>query len=205
MFPRRFASSTGPIGIDFGTTGVRLIQLRENGGDLSVVGAARLAESTEAFDALTVDDAAQLIRRATQGMSGRRCLVALPRCDLHSQSVRLPTMNDAELRQAVTWEAAQRFSLTKDQMECDFIRTGAVLQSQEGREEIIVVAAPHDAIMPRLEPILAAGLRPGGDRTVVHRDGALLQSPLSARERSFDRARDHRDRCVGFRCHDPAR
>lgn len=94
------------------------------------------------------------------GFTGRRCVVSLAREDVCVQSIRLPKMPDAELRQTAAWEAAQRFGFDRSAMEVDFIRTGATLASGENRDEIILVAASHAAIHARMEPVLAAGLRP---------------------------------------------
>jgi len=97
---------------------------------------------------------------AAGGFTGRRCVVSLAREDVCVQSIRVPKMPDDELRQTAAWEASQRFGFDRGAMEVDFIRTGAALQSGENREEIILIAASHAAIHARLEPLLAAGLRP---------------------------------------------
>jgi len=65
-----------------------------------------------------------------------------------------------ELRQAAVWEASQRFGLERNAMEVDIIRTGAELQGAENREEVLLIAAPHDSINTGLGPLMAAGLRP---------------------------------------------
>ena len=187
----RFSSSMGLVGVDFGTGGIKMLQLREINaqGDLEVVGAARVdvpltpvsitrnkdrAKSANESGAVpaplskpregvpTPDALAEMIRSAfaTGGFAGRKCVVSLAREDVSVQSVRLPKMSDEELRQTVSWEAAQRFGFDRNAMEVDFIRTGATLASGENREEIILVGAPHEAINARVEPILAAGLRP---------------------------------------------
>jgi type IV pilus assembly protein PilM len=107
--------------------------------------------------------------------SGRSCVVSLARHDVSIQSIRLPKMPDEELRQTAVWEASQRFGFDRAGMEVDFIRTGATLQG-ESREEVILIAAPHAAIHARLEPVLAAGLRP------LH-----VETGFSALARAFSR------------------
>jgi len=162
VFTGRLSSSTGVIGVDFGSCGVKLLQLRESDGRLSVVGAAIV-------DTPVADPAEMDLERfgehlqvavAAAGFTGRRCVVSLARGDVRTQSVRLPPMPETELRQAVGWEAAQRFELERNAMEVDYVRTGASLQSSEGREEVFIVAAPHATLHARLDPVLAAGLRP---------------------------------------------
>lgn len=187
----RFSSSLGLIGIDFGSRGVKMLQVREQGDHLAVVGAARVdvpltrvgtasvqgspkrsAPRPSDDDQSSDEDAAQqaaandrLVEQikaaqAGGGFRGRRCVVSLAREDVCLQSIRLPKMPDAELRQSAVWEASQRFGFDRAAMQVDFIRTGATLQSGENREEVILIAAPHAAIHARLEPVLAAGLRP---------------------------------------------
>ncbi len=96
------------------------------------------------------------------GFTGRRCVVSLPRNDLFVQSIRLPKMPPSELRQAAKWEAAERFGTDPETSEVEIIRTGSSTTSPggEGREELLVVAAPHAVLHARLNPILEAGLRP---------------------------------------------
>ncbi len=198
----RLSSSMGLVGMDFGTRGVKMLQVREvQSGALELIGAARLdvplrhvastvrppaspvatqksGQNSNADDSgreepnrqtleITADSSDQTalaegIRSAFAGggFTGRKCVVSLAREDVYVQSVRLPKMPDDELRQTVVWEAAQRFGLDRQAMHVDFIRTGATLASGENREEVILVAASHAAIHARVEPVLAAGLRP---------------------------------------------
>jgi type IV pilus assembly protein PilM len=187
VFGGRFSSTTGVLGIDFGARGAKLLQVREHNGALHVVGAARVdsrrgdslhsgvggggsaggssgGSAGGGGDPNFVDSealAGQLQAAfASGGFAGRRCVVSLPRSSVCIQSIRLPKMPDHELRQSAVWEASQRFGFDRNSMEVDFIRTGAALQSGETREEVIIVAASHAAINARLEPVIAAGLRP---------------------------------------------
>lgn len=162
MFAGRFSSSLGMIGIDFGTRGVKLLQVREHGGLLHVVGAARLdvplarvsqpprttsstpttprpewnaaSAGDSAASQVDVELLAQQFREAfaAGGFSGRRCNVSLAREDICLQSIRLPRMPDDELRQTALWEASQRFGFDRNAMQVDFIRTGALAAGATG-------------------------------------------------------------------------
>jgi type IV pilus assembly protein PilM len=152
----------GVVGIDFGTRAVKLLQLREHGRGLRVVGAGAVdipAAGPDRPDAETLTDQVWGAF-ASGGFSGRRCVVSLPRDEVRVQSVRLPKMPDEELEQAAVWEASQRFGFDRAAMEVGVIRTGAELQGGENREEVLLIAAPHTAINARIEPLLAVGLRP---------------------------------------------
>lgn len=161
MLGGRFSSSIGLVGIDIGVRAIKLLQLRDHGRGLRVVGAGRV----EVHGGTETGDIGALVEQlrgafAAGGFTGRRCVVCLPRHAIRIQSVRLPKMPDDELRQAAVWEASQRFGFDRHAMQVDFIRTGAELHGGENREEILLIAAPHEAINAWLEPMMAAGLRP---------------------------------------------
>lgn len=160
MFGGRFTSSIGVVGIDFGARGVKMLQVREHNGEIDVVGAARVETPIDGNE--TAEALSERLRAAfiSGGFTGRKCIVSLPRADVQLHSVRLPKMNDDELRQAAIWEASQRFSIDRESMEVDFIRTGASPQGGESREEVLLIAASHASLFQRLEPIMASGLRP---------------------------------------------
>ncbi len=162
MFGSRFSSSIGLVGVDMGTGGVKLLQVREHQQRLQVVGAASVdipLGSPREVDSQILTDG---LRAAfnSGGFTGRRCAVALPRREVQVHSVRLPRMPESELKQAAIWEASQRFGFDREAMEVDYIRTGATMQGGENREEILLLAAPHASLNPLLGPVMAAGLRP---------------------------------------------
>ena len=157
MLGGRFSSSIGLVGIDIGARAIKLLQLREHSRGLRVVGAG-LVNVEESGDGTLVEQLRGAF--AAGGFTGRRCVVCLPRNEIRVQSVRLPRMPLDELRQAAVWEASQRFGLDRNAMEVDVIRTGAELQGAENREEILLIAAPHESINTWLQPVMAAGLRP---------------------------------------------
>ncbi|MHC5026262.1 MAG: pilus assembly protein PilM, partial [Planctomycetota bacterium] len=153
----RFSSTIGAVGIDFGTRTIKMLQVREAGDDLRVVGAARIEAPG---DGLTPRPDQISSAFSAGGFTGRKCVVSLPREDVHVQSIRMPRMPDREVRQAVAWEAAQRFELDRDTTQVDFLQTGASVHGSEDREETLLIAATDETITKRLEPLLAAGLQP---------------------------------------------
>ena len=163
MFGGRFSYSIGSLGVDWGSSTIRLLQLRQQDGLLHVVGAGEVpVPKTEGDEANASAQLSECLRAAfaSGGFTGRRCVVSVPRNDVCIQSVRLPKMPDEELRQAAAWEASQRFGFDHGAMEIEALRTGASLQSGENREEILLIAASHAVLKPRLKVIMDAGLRP---------------------------------------------
>jgi type IV pilus assembly protein PilM len=179
VFASRFSASIGMVGVDIGTRAIKLLQLREHGGRLAVVGAGRIDLNPETPpDSETLRE---LLRGAfgSGGFTGRRCVVSLPRNDVRVQSVRLPRMPDDELRRAAVWEASQRFGFERDAMQADVIRTGAELQGAESRDEVLLIATAHVSINRCMEPLVASGLRPAAIETHFTALARVLGQPTA--------------------------
>jgi len=91
---------------------------------------------------------------------GRRVVSAL-RCDeLHIKNIRLPCMKSDELKQAVQWEAKERFGfdMAPDQLNC--INAGQIRQGTETRDEIIMLAATSEVIENHVDLLRRVSLVP---------------------------------------------
>lgn len=156
-----FQAPYGLIGVDFGSRGIRMLQLRRHRTGLRVVGMARIDVDVRDEESPPRNLVEQIRTNfIAGGFGGRRCVVCPHRNDLHVQSIRLPRMSDSELAEACYWEAAQRFGLERKSMVADYVRLGEVQQGSEAREEVLLVAADLKTIQARIEPLLEAGLRP---------------------------------------------
>jgi len=156
--------STLPIGVDIGASGVKLLQLHDDGGALRVTAAAR-----RNFNRPLPDDPAQRgadverTLRAALEMSqfrGDACVVAPSSSDLLIRAVRMPSMTDDERNKAVRWEASERFTVPMDELEVEWIRAGEVSQGHDSRDEVILVAARQSTLSLYLNAVISAGLRP---------------------------------------------
>ena len=178
MLTRRFLSSIGSVGIDIQARGIKMLQLGEHRGELFVVGAAEVDVPVTEVEEVDPATLTERIRAAfTSGrFSRRRCVLSLPPQDVCVQSTRLPSMSDDELAPAAVWEASQRFGFERDAMEVDYIRTSATVQGSEDREEVLLIAASHEAIRRWIDPIVTAGLRP-----------TAIETSFTALARAFSR------------------
>ncbi|MDG2478075.1 MAG: pilus assembly protein PilM [Phycisphaerales bacterium] len=151
---QRFRSTTGHVGIAFEDDGVRMVQVSDHRGHISVTGAAWIP--LQGQDAAP-GSLAESIRAAfvTGGFTGRRCVVSMPRSEVWTQVAKMPEMPDSELDEAIAWEAAERFGVARESLECDWMRV-----SSEASKEVFIIAADRGHMQPRLEAVLAAGLRP---------------------------------------------
>src|SRR5688500_2396772 len=144
----RFARQpTPPIGVDVGSDGVRMLQVRASdvAGRFSVTAAIQLPfpDDVRAHPERRVAAAGELIRRGLRegGFIGRRVVAALPREIVHLRTLRLPPMPEADLAWAVSAEAQDLLPFDPAHASLQFLDAGDVRQGGEPRREVIVVAA----------------------------------------------------------------
>jgi len=136
-----------PIGVDIGTTAVRMVQLAGRLRDLRLVDAAKFVVPREAAAdpdsrrQCLVDGIARLLKR--KGFRGREVVMALAPEQVAVRNVRLPEMPPEELGPAVRWEVQNRFPFDTATAVVQWIRAGRVRQGGEELDEIIVLAAPR--------------------------------------------------------------
>jgi type IV pilus assembly protein PilM len=154
----------GPIALDIGQDGIRMLQLEAVGKAMSAVAAARWEWPTGA----STDPAVrrQMMIDAVREMlsaghfHGRRVASCLPFADLALRQVRLPPMSDEELAKAVQWEANERFGFPVSPELLHHVVAGEVHQGGEGRCEVLLMATTEDVVEARVALLDAMGLRP---------------------------------------------
>ncbi len=156
----------GPIGIDIGSGGVRMLQLAAASGKVSVAAAASYEfgeHGSEAGDGLrrrqlATQAVGELLK--TGGFEGRRVVSCLRTDELGIKNVRLPRMPDSELDSAVLWEARERFEFDVAPDRVHYIRAGEVRQGTDIRDEIILIAVAEDTVRQHLEMLSEMQLQP---------------------------------------------
>ncbi|MGC9455166.1 MAG: pilus assembly protein PilM [Phycisphaerae bacterium] len=152
-----------PVGIDLGSDSVKLMQLRKSGGVLSVVDCARarlprgIADDSDELHDHRVRVLRELLHKGN--FRGRRAVMALSCEDLRIKLLRLPQMPEAELAQAVQWEASEQFDFEPRNDQLSFVNAGQVRVGEELRNEIIMMAAPANAVEARVRIADELGLR----------------------------------------------
>lgn len=151
-------NSVLPIGIEIGATAVRAVQLRAGVQGLhlhacasepaGLNGTDRKAEMTRAFSRIIKSSA----------FVGRECVVSLSPDRVLTKSIRMPQMPDEDLKQAVQYEAQDRFGLSPEEGMIEFFRAGEVRRGNEMRDEVLLFALPNDVLHETIEAIEAARL-----------------------------------------------
>ena len=159
-------SKLGPIGLDIGAEGVRMLQFGRAGYGLRVVAAGRCrfpaaARGADAaigngssLDAkvrrrLAVEAVREILK--TVHFRGRQVVSCLRSDELAVKNIRLPHLPDNELGGAVLWEAKERlgFEIVPDRLH--YINAGEVRQGNDVRDEIIMLGVQEEVIRAHLE------------------------------------------------------
>ena len=145
-----------PIGVDFGTSRLRLAQTETVGGADRLIAAAAADVPPEARNDPAAREAffVSAVKRllASADFRGHAAVLALPAADTFFLHLRLAKMTEAELKAALPFEAAARLPVPADQAVLRHLIAGDV---GEGKQEVIVMAAAR----ARVERLLAAATR----------------------------------------------
>lgn len=164
-----------PIGIEIAPRAVRLVQFRQAAGSLRN-GLVLQAASVQLLPESATQDAAArsaavvaALRTALSGhqgagggghFKGRHCVTCLDPAEISAKSVRLPSMPEADLLQAAHWEARDRLGLDPADGRLVCLRAGEVRRGTGVSEEVLLFAAPGNALREHIEQLTCAGLRP---------------------------------------------
>lgn len=159
----RNKTTYGPIAIDIGATGIKMLQLGHEAGKPKVLAAVHrrlhLAPDDAGKPEVTVKDA---IREALgqAPFVGREAVCALGTAEFEMKSLRLPKMPPEDLASAVEFEARDRFDLQGKPAQYRHLVAGEVRHGNEIKQEVIVFAAREDHVAQRLELLESVRLVP---------------------------------------------
>ncbi len=166
-----FAQPANPIGIDFGTDGLRMAQVEALAGpaagkggatDFKLVAAARADVPPYLRDDPTArfDFFARTVREllAQGNFRGRRVVLSLPASMMSICHLRLPRMEDEELKKALPWEARGKLPFDPSRALLRHLVAGDIYQDGEQRSEVILMAAVRDSVNQFLDAAAKAKL-----------------------------------------------
>ena len=154
-----FAPTGNPIGVDFGSDSLRMAQVEPADGEYRLVAAA----SADVPSPIRQDPSARLnffadtIRDllASGNFRGRRAILSLPAASTFIQHLRMPKLEDEELRKALPWEARGKLPIDPTHAVLRHIVAGDIYQESEQKNEVILMAASRELV----NQLLAAAAR----------------------------------------------
>jgi len=144
-----FASKLSPIAVDIGTETIKLLQVepRENQFRLSAAASEVIPEEVrgkhadrEAF----ISDA--LRKLLNEGFRGKQVVTCLPASVMALQHLRMAKMNAEELAKALPFEAAGKLPFDANRAVLKHAISCEVYQGADVKQEVILMAAPRDAV-----------------------------------------------------------
>ncbi len=153
-----------PIALDLGSQSVRMMQLAQLGGTISVAATGvwhypkSMAADADARRQATVTAVGDMIRH--NGFKGKRVITAMSSDELRIKNVRLPKMPPDQLVRAVRSEAEKRYDFPIIGNQLNFLDAGEVRSGNESHHEIIMLALPQETIDEHISLLSAMGLAP---------------------------------------------
>jgi len=166
-----FAQLANPIGIDFGSDGLRMAQVealaspaagKAGATDFKLVAAARADVPAYLRDdpSARFDFFARTVRElwAQGNFRGRRAVLSLPASMMSMCHLRLPRMEDDALKKALPWEARGKLPYDPSRALLRHLVAGDIYQDSEQRSEVILIAAVRDSVNQFLDAAAKAKL-----------------------------------------------
>ncbi len=144
-----FASKVTPIAVDIGTENIKLLQAEPRDGQFRLVAAASEAIPEEARAKVADRDAFindALKKMLNDGFRGKQVVTCLPSHAMAIQHLRIGKMSAEELTKALPFEAAGKLPFDPNRAVLKHTVAGEVFQGQDSKQEVILMAAPRDAV-----------------------------------------------------------
>ncbi|MBN1436293.1 MAG: pilus assembly protein PilM [Sedimentisphaerales bacterium] len=152
-----FRQKEGPIGIDLGSSSIKMMQLNANDGTLRLTAAAyadvpvELRNEPRKLHEWQVRTIKQLL--AEKPFKGRRASTCLPNRDVVVQHLRLAKMSPEQLNHSVGQLALERLPFDAENALLRHIVAGEIYQAANPMTEVILLAAANDAVEQHLDLI----------------------------------------------------
>lgn len=158
--------SCKPIGLDIGSSSIKMIQLSVNDGNISVHAAEKIQVPPDVN--LDEDKRRDFVISSIQHILnqgkfyGNKVVSNLPCDKLKITSVRLASVehDQEQIEDALKKEASHRFGMDVDKDMINYLEVGEVRQGGETKSEFILFAADDQTIKDHIEMLESANLAP---------------------------------------------
>ena len=153
-----------PIGIDVGTCSAKMVQLYINGGTYGIVACSRVDVPDEVGTTAEAREQV-LIERIQAALNehkfrGNDCISTLMDSEVDICNIRVPYVRDRELDGVVRTEAKSKFPFDTEKAILNYTVAGEVRHGEDARLEVILFAAPEEAVEAHVDRLHQMGLVP---------------------------------------------
>ncbi len=169
----------GVIGLDIGSSSIKLVELSESKGGLRLQNLAISPLPPEAIvdgavmDSVTIIDSIKELVASTKTKT-KDVVTSVSGHSVIVKKISLPFMTEAELEESIQWEAERYIPFDINDVNIDFKILGSVEENPE-LMDIILVAAKKDIINDYVSIIVEAGLNP----IIIDVDAFALENMLA--------------------------
>jgi type IV pilus assembly protein PilM len=144
-----FSSKLSPIAVDIGTETIKLLQVEPREGQCRLVAMASEVIPEDARGRWAEREAfiSEALRKMlVDGFRGKQVVTCLPANAMAIQHLRMVKMNADEFTKALPYEVAGKLPFDANRAVLRHTLSTEVYQNGETRQEVIVMAAPRDAV-----------------------------------------------------------
>ena len=174
-----WSKKKGVIGLDIGSSSIKLVELNEgkNGFKLQNLAISPLPPEAivdgSLMDSVTIIDTIRELTANTKTKT-KDVVISISRHSVIVKKINLPFMTEAELEESIQWEAERYIPFDINDVNIDF----QILGSGPGNPEVmdvILVAAKKDIINDYISVIIESGLNP----VIIDVDAFALENMLA--------------------------
>jgi type IV pilus assembly protein PilM len=158
--------SKDAIGVDLGSTSIKIVQLKGSGGDGNFTGAPISLFRTRGRTWRPLNDALRRwaclkeFVRKQKGALAKSAVVSVSGNSVIVRFVKFPKMSREDLAKMIVIEAEPYIPFSIPEVNLDFQILGDVVEEAQKKMETILVAAKKEIINARVEIVQQAGLEP---------------------------------------------
>lgn len=161
-----FNSSYGAFGLDISDLSVKVVQMKERGGEKEVVsfGAVDVPQECIVDGEIVNRDSVIMAIKKVINIAGpkkiktKKVICSLPETKAFLRIINLPEMKENEIKEAIKWEIEANIPMSADQVYYDWQVLDRNLTGEKGKMNILVVAFSKKVINQFLETLELAGL-----------------------------------------------
>ncbi len=170
-FFKKLLSSSSVLGVDIGTTSIKVVELKKTGEAPELVNYG-LLETVKHFERvndiiqsdslkISVKQASSLLKTIIKKSSFNTndAIASIPSFASYTTLVEMPQMTDSETKSAMSFQIQQNIPLPISQVAVDWMRVGSKTDENGNEKQfILIVAIPNDIIQRYREIFKNAGL-----------------------------------------------
>ena len=157
-----FSVAKSQLGIDIGTSTIKVVQLKKEGGKfiLQTYGMVNAALSGTKMESDVIAQTAKILREllAKAQVTTKKAVASLPNNIVFVSAIEMPAMADKELKNAIEWEARRYVPLPLEEVTLSW----SVIRESKTAEtlKVLITAVPTTVIDNYLKMFRLAGLEP---------------------------------------------